>query len=134
MIIQLLVSLAAILALVWLAGRLGLGGSKGIDNEGEAHLLAQEVVPGFIPVETIIDRNGHGALLRDARGRIVMIRRHGSHFAGRLIECQPASTLHHTRLTIRADDVPFGAVTLDLGRDADSWAAILNRMPQAVDA
>ena len=128
MLIQLAASLVAILALAWLAKKLGLGGDRRIRSAEEARFLADEAVSGFDAIDVALDRAGYGALLRDANGRILMLRRHGTHFAGRLITRRPQAQLDQSLLTIEAEDRPFGAVTLDLGRDAQIWAASLRRL------
>ncbi|MGB3738684.1 MAG: hypothetical protein WA948_04955 [Pontixanthobacter sp.] len=134
MIVQLAMSLVAILAIGWLAARLKLGGDRRIANEDEARVLAEEAVSGFDPVDIAIDRGGHGALLRDKSGRILMLRQHGSHFAGRLFDRQPDARLDRDLLIIEGGDRPFGAVTLDLGPQAQTWAATLRSMtPGAVN-
>lgn len=127
-LLQLGGSLLAILALGWLASKLQLGGDRRIRSEDEARALADEAVSGFEPVDIALDRAGYGALLRDAQGRILMLRRHGSHFAGRLIEKRPQARLDQNLLIIEAEDRPFGAVTLDLGKNAQIWAASLRRL------
>lgn len=127
-------SLLAILALAWLAGKLGLGGDERIRDEDHARRLADESVSGFDPVDVTIDKAGYGALMRDAAGRILILRRHGTHFAGRLIEKRPDARLDQEQLTIHPDDRPFGAVTLNLGAQAQVWAASLRRLEKRADA
>lgn len=105
-----------------------LGGDRRIRSEAEARELADEIMTGFDPVEIAIDRAGYGALLRDQDGRIMVLRRHGAHFAGRLLDRRPSARLDQNLLTIEAEDRPFGAVTLDLGRQAQVWAASLRRL------
>ena len=121
-------SLVAILAIAWLAKSLNLGGDRRIRSEAEARELADEVESGFEPVDIALDRAGYGALLRDAEGRILLMRRHGTHFAGRLFDRRPSARLDQNLLTIEADDRQFGSVTLDLGQQAQVWAASLRRM------
>lgn len=130
-IIQLGGSLLAILALSWLASRLGLGGDRRIRSEQEARDLADEAICGFDPVDIAIDRAGYGALLRDSEGHIVMLRRHGSHFAARLIRKRPQARLDQNLLVIEPEDHQFGTVTLDLGKAAQVWAASLRRLEVA---
>ncbi|MXO91245.1 hypothetical protein GRI41_10450 [Altererythrobacter aquaemixtae] len=127
-LLQLGGSIVAILVLAWLAGKLGLGGDERIRDEAHARQLADESVSGFDPVDIAIDKAGYGALLRDADGRILVLKRHGTFFAGRLIEQRPDARLDRELLTIQADDKPFGAVTLNLGAQAQIWAASLRRL------
>lgn len=128
MALQLAGSLAAILALAWLAGRLGLGGDPRIESEDHARALAEEALCGFDARQTCVDRAGIGALLRDADDRVLLIRQHGSHFAARQISSHAGVRLDGRFLTIATDDKRFGTVTLDLGDQAQVWAASLRRL------
>lgn len=121
-------SLLAIVLLAWLAHRLRLGGDLRLRNEDHARELADEAVSGFDPVDIAIDRAGYSAIMRDAAGRILLLRRHGAHFAGRLITTRPQARLDQGFLTIEAEDKPFGSVTLNLGKAAQEWAASLRRL------
>ncbi|MFM6933406.1 MAG: hypothetical protein ACKOUT_14330 [Novosphingobium sp.] len=129
--VQILLSLVAILGLVWLASRLGLGGDVRLRDEAEAKVLAQAALYGFEPVDTVLDRAGIGALLRDDRGRIVLLRRHGAHFAARLLSSHEGARLDRNFLTISTGEQSFGAVTLDLGARAQEWAGSLRRLGAA---
>lgn len=121
-------SLLAILALAWLARRLDLGGDQRIQDEAQARALAEEAICGFEPVDIAIDRAGMGALLRDARGRVLLIRRHGTHFASRLLDSHAHARLDRQFLTLATADTRFGSVTFDLGQRAPEWAASLRRL------
>ena len=121
-------SLLAILLIAWLAHRLKLGGDARIRSEEEARALAEEAMFGFQPVEVAIDRAGMGALLRDQAGRIMLLRRHGSHFAGRLIDSHAHIRLDRNSLMLATSDRRFGSVTFDLGEKAAIWAASLRRI------
>lgn len=121
-------SLVAIVALAWLAARLGLGGDQRIRDEDQARALAEEAICGFEPVDIVLDRAGMGALLRDANGRVLVLRRHGSHFAGRLLDSYAHARLDRHFLTLATSDHRFGSVTLDLGARAAEWAASLRRL------
>lgn len=127
-VIQIGGSLVAILAVAWLVRKMGLGGDVRIANEAHAWLLADEVESGFKPVDTTIDKAGYGALMRDEAGRILILRRHGSHFAGRVVTKRPEARLDQGLLTIKPDDNPFGAITLNLGSEAAIWASSLRRL------
>ena len=126
--IQLVGSLIAILVLAWLAHRLGLGGDARIRTEDEARALADEALHGFEPVEVAIDKAGMGALCRDAAGRVLLLRRHGSHWASRLIDSHAHTRLDRGFLTLATADKRFGSVTFDLGDKAAIWAASLRRI------
>jgi hypothetical protein len=121
-------SIIAILFLAWLAQRLGLGGDIRIRNEEQARKLAKEAICGFEPTEIVLDRAGIGALMKDAAGRHLLIRRHGAQFAGRLLDGHSQSRLDQNFLTIGTGEKSFGKVTLNLGAEAQLWAAGLRHM------
>ena len=121
-------SLAAILLLAWLARRLGLGGDPRLRAPDEARRLAGEALYGFEAQDVILDRAGIGALLRDPGGRVMLLRRHGARWAGRLLDRHVGVSLDHTLMTIAPRDKAFGAVTLDLGEQAQVWAASLRQL------
>ena len=121
-------SVAAILALAWLCHWLGLGGDVRLRSADEARRLADEAISGFEPVDLALDRAGIGALLRDAGGRVMLLRRHGAHFASRLLDSHAHARLDRNFLTIGTGEATFGAVTLDLGDQAQVWAASLRRL------
>ena len=121
-------SLVAILALGFVAWKLGLGGDLRIRDETHARELADEAMHGFEPAEVAIDRAGYGALLRDPEGRVLLLRRHGAHFASRLLDGHAHVRLDRNFLTVATSDRRFGEVTLDLGSQAQAWAASLRRL------
>lgn len=131
-LLQFLGSLAAILAIAWLVRKLELGGDARIRDAQHASELADEQMGGFTPVDIGIDRAGYGAILRDADGRVLVLRRHGAHFAGRILTDHATCRLDRNRLTIGTADRRFGTVTLDLGDDRENgaahWAASLRRL------
>ena len=126
--IQLGASLVAIFAIAGLAVWLGMGGDIRLRDEGEARRLAAMTVCGFDAVDVALDRAGIGALLRDAQGRVMLLKRHGVHFAGRLLTDYRGIRLDQNFLTVAASDKNFGAVTLDLGAEAQAWAGSLRRL------
>ncbi|MBS0256026.1 MAG: hypothetical protein JSS36_12680 [Proteobacteria bacterium] len=128
LVIQLALSLPAILLVAWLVGRLGLGGDLRIRSEDQARALANSAICGFDPVDLAIDRAGIGVLARDARGRVLLLRRHGAHFASRLLDGHAGIRLDRNFLTLATSDRQFGEVTLDLGDQAQVWAASLRRL------
>ena len=126
--IQPAVSLLAILALAWLARWLGLGADVRIRSEAHARELASQAICDFDAAELALDRAGIGALLRDCRGRVMLIKRHGAHFAARLLDCHTDARLDRNFLTIGSGEKAFGQVTLDLGDKAQVWAGSLRRL------
>lgn len=126
--IQLTGSLAAVFFLAFLAYRFGLGGDVRIRSEDEARTLADDAICGFDAVDVAVDRAGIGALLRDGQGRVMLIRRHGSHFASRILDSHAGTRLDHNFLIIETRERQFGTITLDLGAKAQIWAASLRRL------
>jgi hypothetical protein len=121
-------SILAILALAWVAKRMGLGGDVRIRDEDHARQLADEAICGFEPVDIILDKARIGALMKDAAGRHLLIRRHGAQFAARLLDGHAKSRLDQNFLTIGTGEKSFGKVTLNLGPEAQHWAAGLRHM------
>lgn len=124
-VIQLAVSVALILAVTWLAHHLGLGADVRLRSEVQARELARSALSGFEPAELVLDRAGIGALARDAQGRVLLLKRHGAHFAGRLLDSHAFAQLDRNFLTISSGERRFAPVTLDLGEQAQVWAASL---------
>lgn len=121
-------SLLAILLLAGVAWKLGLGGDLRIRDAEHAQELADEALCGFEAVDVAIDRAGHAALLRDRDGRIMLLRRHGAHFASRMLTGHAHVRLDRTMLVVGTGEKRFGEVTLDLGEQAQYWAASLRRL------
>jgi hypothetical protein len=130
MAMQLGASLFAIFAIFALAAHWRLGHDVRLAGEAEARELAEAAVCGFAPVDVVLDRAGIAALLRDAGGRVMLIRRHGARFAARLLDGHRDSRLDRNFLTIATGERIFGEVTLDLGKAAGIWAASLRRLGQ----
>lgn len=126
--LQAVLSLAAVLLLVLAARALHLGGDVRIRDEAHARALADAAICGFAPVDVAIDRARIGALVRDAAGRVLLIRRHGSHFVARLLTSHAGVRLDQHFLTLSTGERRFGTVTLDLGPQAQAWAASLRRL------
>ena len=126
--LQFVGSLAAILLLAWLARRLGLGGDPRLRDPEEAKRLAGEALCGFDAQDVVLDRAGIGALLRDSAGRMMLLRRHGVHWVARLLDSHAGVRLDRSFMTIATGDKSFGAITLDLGDQAQAWAGSLRRI------
>ena len=126
--IQLALSVALILAVAWLARKLALGSDVRLRDEDEARALARAAVCGFEPRELTLDRAGIGALARDRDGRVMLLRRHGAQFAARLLDSHAFARLDRNFLTIGSGERYFAPITLDLGEQAQVWAASLRRL------
>ena len=126
--IQAGVSLVAIVALWLVARQLGLGGDVRIRDEQTARRLAGEAIFGFEAEDIALDRAGIGALLRDAQGRVLLLRRHGARFAARLLDNHAGARLDRNFLTVTTSDPWFGTVTMDLGPKAQVWAGSFRRL------
>jgi hypothetical protein len=120
-------SLVAILLLAWISARLGLGGEPRIRDADHARQLADDALCGFTPTEIAIDRAGAAALLRDRAGRVMLLRRHGVHFAARLLEDSASVRLERERLVVAPADRWFGTAALDFGAPAPRWVVELAR-------
>ncbi len=83
---------------------------------------------GFEAEDLALDRAGIGALLRDRMGRVMLLKRHGAHFAARLLDSHSHARLDRNFLTIGSGESTFGKVTLDLGDKAQVWASSLRRL------
>ncbi len=130
-------SLVAILALAGLAWWLKLGGAPRLDSAEAVARAAGEVEDGFAPVAAACDAEGSGALARDGAGRIMVIKRHGNRFAGRVL-CPAAQAriwrdLGETALEVDPGEPRFGKVFLTLP-DAQAWADAINRLDGRQDA
>ena len=121
-------SLAAILLLAWLARRLGLGGDPRLRDPEDARRLAGEALCGFEARDVVLDRAGIGALLRDPAGRVMLLRRHGARWVARLLDSHAGVRLDRSFMTIATGERTFGAITLDLGDQAQVWASSLRRI------
>lgn len=135
LLVQTAGSLVAILMLAGLAWWLKLGGDPRLDSETAVARAAGEVEDGFAPVAVAAD--GTAALARDGTGRIMVIKRHGNRFAGRILGAEAAARLWHdlgkTALEVDCGEARFGKVFLTLP-DAQAWAEAINRLDRRQDA
>ena len=113
-------SIAAVLLLVAVAWRLRLGGEATIADEADARALADDTLCGFEAEAVALDRAGHGALLRDAEGRIMLLSLHGNRFVGRVLDTRARAHLEGGRLTIAVGEARLAPATLELA-DAPAW-------------
>lgn len=122
-LIQLGVSLVAVLFVAWLVKRMGLGADPRIQDAEHAIRLAEEAEAGFGGVEVARDRAGFSAIVRNGEGRMMLVRAHGNHFAARPVDAAVIGRLDKDFLTLTMPEKTFGAVTLQLGKDAGMWAS-----------
>lgn len=127
LLIQTAGSLAAILALAGLARWMKLGGAPRLASAADVARAASEVEDGFTPVACACDAAGAAALARDAAGRIMVIRRHGNRFAGRVLGPGAAAQASGTAITVACGERRFGEVFLTIP-DAEAWADAINRL------
>ncbi|MEX0342460.1 MAG: hypothetical protein AB3N06_07730 [Erythrobacter sp.] len=126
-LLQFLGSLGAILALGWLAYRLKLGPAPRLEDEAAARRAADEAVSGFEPVAIGLDRDGSGAVMRDAAGRLLLLRRHGVHFAGRLLTPDAHARIQGDTLVVDTAEKRYGEARLVL-RDPAHWVSAVEAM------
>jgi hypothetical protein len=130
LLLQTMGSLVAIVALTGLAWWLKLGGSPRLASEADVNRAANEVEDGFLPVAAACDAEGAAALAQDAGGRIMLIRRHGNRFAGRVLGPAASVRLDGARLVVDPGEARFGTVSLDLA-DTQAWAEAINQVSKA---
>lgn len=133
-LLQLGGSLVAILALAGIAWALKLGHPPRIEDADHAKALAVEADTAFAPEQAVVCEGGGAAMLADARGRIMVLRRHGVHFAARVLEPGAQAQVEDGALTVIPTDRTYGPVTLQLGERAQSWAARVDAVSKAHDA
>lgn len=137
LLVQTAASLVAILALAGLAWWMKLGGTPRLDSDEAVRRAAGEVEDGFIPVATTHDAEGASGLARDASGRVMVIKRHGNRFAGRMLGPLASARIEDTpgefNLVVDPGEARFGQVFLTL-HDARAWADAINRVDERQDA
>ncbi len=127
LIVQFGGSLIAILVLAGIAWWMKLGGKPGLSDEAAVARAAAEVEDGFEPVRISIARSGAAALARDENGRIMVIKRHGNRFAGRILTRSAGVREEVDGLVVDSGEPRFGAVRLSVN-DAAYWADTINRL------
>lgn len=130
-------SLVAILALAGLAWWQRLGGAPMLDSEEAVYRAAAEVDDGFMPTAIACAHDGTTALARDAQGRIMMIKRHGNRFVGRVLGPAARAVIRRDQgasaLEVDCGERRFGRVALTLS-EPDAWAAAINALNERRDA
>lgn len=120
-------SLIAIFALYALARALKLGGQPRFDSEESVRFAAGEVEDGYNAERIAIARGGAAALTSDADGKIMLIKRHGNQFAGRVLT--PRARVHEEvdAITIDCGEAHFGKVRLSIEHPG-IWVDAINRL------
>jgi hypothetical protein len=128
-------SLVAILVLAGLARWMKLGGDLRLADEEMVRRAAGEVEDGFTPVAIAL--TAEAALARDNAGRIMVIKRHGNRFAGRVLGHGAGARLWRDlgkiALEVDSGEPRFGKVFLDIP-DAETWADAINRLDEPQNA
>lgn len=136
-LLQFLVSLVAILALAGIARWLELGGKPMLEDDESIRRAAGEAVFGYEPVAIARDREGRGAIMRDAGGRLLLLKPHGNRFAARLLaaaaQAQIWRDLGKASLEIDCGERRFGTVHLEI-EQPEAWADAINRLGSQSDA
>ena len=120
-------SLIAILVLAGIAVLLKLGGKPTLKDDAAVAEAAAEVEDGFDAQRISISRDGSSALAREDAGRIMVIKRHGNKFAGRILASNARAREEVDALVVDPGETQFGAVRLTL-KDASYWADAINRL------
>ncbi|NQZ45906.1 MAG: hypothetical protein HRT63_00050 [Erythrobacter sp.] len=127
MLIQTGGSLLAIFALFLLARWLKLGGKPVLADHAAVQHAANEVEDGFATQRSAIARAGDAALAVDAAGRIMVIKRHGNHFSGRVLT--PAAKVREEvdAIVVDCGEARFGPVRMSLD-ETGYWVDAINRL------
>jgi len=127
MLLQFGGSLIAILVLTGIAAALKLGGKTSLRGEMDVATAAAEIKDGFDLKRSSITRGGKSALAQDEAGHIIVIKRHGNKFAGRILTSSASAQEAVDALIVDTGEPRFGAVRLSLS-DASYWADAINRL------
>lgn len=127
------ISLIAIFALAALAKVMRLGGDAIITDEDDARRLANEVSDGFAAEQVALDLGGCAALLKDGEGRIMLIKRHGNQFVGRILTKGAKAEVTTGAIHIDSGERQFGGAHIEHD-EASPWADTINRLSEPDDA
>ena len=131
--LQFIGSLVAILALAWLARRLGLGPTRTLEDDDAVRRAVAEADCTFAPVRIGRDRGGAGALAMDAEGRIMVLRAHGTHFVARILTPHARAHREGDALVIETAEPRFGHVRLGVD-DRRAWETAIAALNRSSDA
>jgi hypothetical protein len=89
------------------------------------------VEDGFTPVTIAVAQDGLAALASDTGGRIMVIKRHGNRFAGRVLGAGARAAIWRDpgrpALEVDCGEARFGKVFIDLP-DPQAWADAINAL------
>jgi hypothetical protein len=137
LVLQTAGSLVAILALAGLAWWMRLGGNPVLADDAAVTRAAGEVEDGFTPVAIARSADGASALVKDAGGRIMVLKRHGNRFAGRVLGLVAHAAVWrdpgNTALEVDSGEARFGKTFLDIA-EPEAWADAINALNVTRDA
>jgi hypothetical protein len=133
LLIQAAGSLAAILTLAAFAHWMKLGAAPALNDEAVLRRAVGEVLDGFEVTDFAVAHDHSAALASDSHGQIMLLRRHGSRFAGRILSPLASARVQDDVLEVDCRERRFGVTKLVLV-DAEAWADAINRLNQADDA
>lgn len=114
-------SLIAILLLTGFAALLKLGGTAALGDESAVRRVISEIADDFEPVDVALDRGGGAALALDGAGRVMLVKRHGNKFAGRILGPAASVQVDGDMLKVFSGERRYGMVELAID-DAAAWA------------
>ncbi len=121
-------SLVAIVFVAWLVRRMGMGGPTPLSTDADIRDAAAEVVDGFQAKLVAGDESGKAALAKDAQGRLMLLKSHGAHVAGRILTAvSRAEQLSENAIRVDCGESRFGKVDLEI-QDASTWVAAINSL------
>lgn len=123
---QLLGSLGAVGLLVLLVRALRLGSSGAVD-EAAVRQAAATLAHDFDPVEVAFDPATGAALARGRDGRIMLLKVHGAHWAGRTLDRAASARYRGNTLLVDTGDRRFGLAHFHLP-EADRWKTLIDRL------
>ncbi|MDM7955904.1 hypothetical protein [Blastomonas sp.] len=107
--------LAAILAVAGLVWLLQMGDSR-IGDADDAARIAEEQIAGFESGPVLMSSDGEAALVEGTDGRIVILKRHGAHCAGRVLQKPLRVHRCSEEWRVETGDPRFGQVSLALSK------------------
>ncbi len=114
-------SLFGIITLVLLARALGFAKAPVLADDAAARRIAADALPGFRPVEAVLDGGARGALVAGGDGRVALVRAFGDRWVVRVVN-GAAVQVKAGKLRLASGEWMVPAAVLDLGAAAPVWA------------